>query len=114
MTSTQQLSTLAAANCEVAFDNLTRQLYATDASIYQIEPVAVAFPKATKQAVAIVEAASQAGIADHPARAPARAWPVAPLATAWSSISRATTDTLRISTWSDAPCAWARGWCWTS
>ena len=37
---------LNAANCEVAFDNRTRQLYATDASPYQIGPAAVAFPKA--------------------------------------------------------------------
>ena len=35
MTSAQQQATLTAANCEIAFDNLTRQLYATDASIYQ-------------------------------------------------------------------------------
>ena len=36
MTPTQQHATLAATNCPVAFDNLTRQLYATDASHYQI------------------------------------------------------------------------------
>ena len=46
MTSAQQQAALAATNCEVAFDNLTRQLYATDASLYQIEPLAVAFPEA--------------------------------------------------------------------
>src|SRR5438477_11106474 len=62
MTSAQQLSTLAGANCPIAFDNLTRQLYATDASIYQIEPVAVAFPRNARQASAIIEAAAQAGI----------------------------------------------------
>ena len=50
MTPTQQHATLAAANCEVAFDNLTRQLYATDASHYQIEPIAVAFPRDARQA----------------------------------------------------------------
>src|SRR5262245_61972039 len=66
MTSTQQVSTLAAASCEVAFDNLTRQLYATDASLYQIEPMAVAFPQGAKQACAIVAAASQAGISIIP------------------------------------------------
>ena len=38
MASAQQISALAAVNCEVAFDNLTRQLYATDASIHQVEP----------------------------------------------------------------------------
>lgn len=62
MASAQQISALAAVNCEVALDNLTRQLYATDASIYQIEPMAVAFPRSTKQACAIIQAASQAGI----------------------------------------------------
>jgi FAD/FMN-containing dehydrogenase/Fe-S oxidoreductase len=62
MASAQQLSALAAVNCEVALDNLTRQLYATDASIYQVEPLAVAFPRSTKQACAIIQAASQASI----------------------------------------------------
>src|SRR5438876_93121 len=62
MTPTQQISTLASAGCEVAFDNLTRQLYATDASHYQIEPMAVAFPKGTKQACSIIHAATEAGI----------------------------------------------------
>ena len=62
MTPTQQHATLAATNCPVAFDNLTRQLYATDASHYQIEPLAVAFPHDTKQAAAIIQAAAQAGV----------------------------------------------------
>src|ERR1700744_287821 len=62
MASAQQISALAAGHCEVAFDNLPRQLYATDASIYQIEPMAGAFPRSPKQACAIIQAASQAGI----------------------------------------------------
>src|SRR4051812_10112251 len=62
MTSAQQQSALTATNCEIAFDNLTRQLYATDASLYQIEPLAVAFPRNTKQAKALVEAAAQTGL----------------------------------------------------
>jgi len=53
---------LEAADCEVRFDNLTRQLYATDASIYQIEPVAVAFPRGAKQAASIISAAAEAGL----------------------------------------------------
>jgi FAD/FMN-containing dehydrogenase/Fe-S oxidoreductase len=61
MTPTQQLAALHAANCDVAFDNLTRQLYATDASIYQIEPLAVAFPKNAGEAGAIIQAAAEAG-----------------------------------------------------
>src|ERR1700704_3128975 len=66
MTSAQQQATLTATNCEVAFDNLTRQLYATDASIYQIEPIAVAFPRNERQASGIIEAAAQSGIAVIP------------------------------------------------
>jgi FAD/FMN-containing dehydrogenase/Fe-S oxidoreductase len=66
MTSAQQQAMFTATNCEVAFDNLTRQLYATDASIYQIEPVGVAFPKGARQASAVIEAAAQAGISVIP------------------------------------------------
>ena len=66
MTSTQQRALLAAANCEVAFDNLTCQLYATDASIYQIVPAAVAFPRNVRQASAIVKAAAAAGLSVIP------------------------------------------------
>jgi len=66
MTSAQQLAALAGANCEIVFDQLTRQLYATDASIYRIEPVAVAFPRGTRQASALVEAAMQAGVSVTP------------------------------------------------
>ncbi len=58
----QQQALLSATGCEVAFDNLTRQLYATDASPYQIEPMAVAFPKSAAQAGAIVQAGVQAGL----------------------------------------------------
>ncbi|HZQ48587.1 MAG TPA: FAD-linked oxidase C-terminal domain-containing protein [Verrucomicrobiae bacterium] len=66
MTSVKQESALAAADCDVAFDNLTRQLYATDASIYQIEPLAVAFPRDGRQAGSIIRAAADAGIAIAP------------------------------------------------
>lgn len=66
MTPTQQHATLSAANCEVKFDNLTRQLYATDASHYQIEPLAVAFPRDARQASAIIQAAQQAGVSVIP------------------------------------------------
>src|SRR5256886_8525626 len=61
MTSTQHAA-LAAADCEVAFDDLTRQLYATDASLYQLEPAAVAFPSTAKQASAIIHAADEANM----------------------------------------------------
>jgi FAD/FMN-containing dehydrogenase/Fe-S oxidoreductase len=62
MLSTQQQMAIRGANCEVAFDNLTRQLYATDASIYQIMPEAVAFPANTRQVSALIDAAVQASI----------------------------------------------------
>src|SRR5947207_7437836 len=61
MTSTQR-STLAATDCEVAFDDLTRKLYATDASLYQLEPAAVAFPRSARQASAIIMAAADANM----------------------------------------------------
>ena len=57
-----QTSTLAAADCEVAFDDLTRQLYATDASLYQLQPAAVAFPRSARQASSIITAAADAGV----------------------------------------------------
>lgn len=66
MSPTQQHATLAAANCEVAFDNLTRQLYATDASHYEIEPLGVAFPRNARQARSIIQAAAQAGVSVIP------------------------------------------------
>lgn len=66
MTPAQQISILQAAGCEVRYDSVTRQLYATDASHYQIEPVAVAFPRGSKQASSIVQAASDAGVAVIP------------------------------------------------
>ena len=50
----------------MAFDNRTRQLYATDASPYQIVPAAVAFPRNVKQAGAAFLAAAQAGISVTP------------------------------------------------
>jgi FAD/FMN-containing dehydrogenase/Fe-S oxidoreductase len=66
MTPNQQLVTLKAAVCDVAFDNVTRQAYATDASVYQIEPLAVAFPGSAHDASAIIQAAAQAGVSVIP------------------------------------------------
>ena len=57
-----QLKTLVAADCEIAFDDLTRHLYATDASLYQLEPAAVAFPQSAQQASSIITAAADAGV----------------------------------------------------
>ncbi len=66
MLSAQQLATLNATGCEMAFDNRTRQLYATDASPYQLVPQAVAFPQTLKQAAGAIQAAAQAGISVTP------------------------------------------------
>ncbi len=52
--------------CDVRFDNLTRQLYATDASIYQIEPIGAAFPTSAQQASAVISAAADAGVSITP------------------------------------------------
>ena len=65
MTSAQETK-IRQTGCDVRFDNLTRQLYATDASIYQIEPLGVAFPKGAEQASAVIRAAADAGISVTP------------------------------------------------
>jgi len=61
MTSLQR-SSLENAGCEIAFDDLTRQLYATDASLYQLEPAAVAFPGSAQEASSIIMAAADANV----------------------------------------------------
>ncbi|HEY4414381.1 MAG TPA: FAD-linked oxidase C-terminal domain-containing protein [Verrucomicrobiae bacterium] len=66
MLSTQQIATLKATNKEIAFDNRTLQLYATDASPYQIIPGAVAFPKTAAEASAFISAALSAGLSVTP------------------------------------------------
>src|SRR5207247_3794763 len=43
-----------------------RQLYATDASIYHIEPIGVAFPKDAQQASAVIRAAADSGVSVTP------------------------------------------------
>jgi FAD/FMN-containing dehydrogenase/Fe-S oxidoreductase len=55
-----------ASGCDVHFDNLIRQLYATDASIYQIEPLAVAFPTSAQDASAVIKAAADENISVTP------------------------------------------------
>src|SRR5881409_2875495 len=65
MTSAQEKA-IAETGCEVRFDNLTRQLYATDASIYQIEPVGAAFPRSAQQASAVIRAAADTGLSVTP------------------------------------------------
>lgn len=60
------MAALNSSNCEVAFDNRTRQLFATDASLYQIVPAAVAFPKTTAEAARVIQSAQSAGISVTP------------------------------------------------
>src|SRR5918996_5008254 len=52
--------------CDLRFDNLTRQLYSTDASIYQIHPVGAAFPKTAEQASLVIHAAADTGLSVIP------------------------------------------------
>jgi FAD/FMN-containing dehydrogenase/Fe-S oxidoreductase len=47
---------------EVRFDKMSRLLYSTDASIYQIEPVGVVIPKTVEDVLAVVEAANRYGV----------------------------------------------------
>lgn len=51
-----------ATRCEVRYDDHTRQLFATDASIYQIVPQAVAFPRSPGEAAEVIQAATAAGV----------------------------------------------------
>ncbi len=52
--------------CEVRFDRATRILWSTDASIYQIEPTAVAFPRSAAEASAVIRAGITAGLSITP------------------------------------------------
>jgi len=56
----------AGTSCDVRTDPLTRLLFATDASIYQIEPFAVAFPKSPEEATKVLTNAASEGIAVTP------------------------------------------------
>ncbi len=53
-------------DCEIRFDHLTRLLYACDASIYQIMPLGVAFPRTAAQAASLMRAAADAGVSVIP------------------------------------------------
>ena len=53
-------------SCEIRSDDTTRQLYATDASIYQIIPKAVAFPRSPDQVRDAIQAARAAGMSVTP------------------------------------------------
>ncbi|WP_188882425.1 FAD-binding and (Fe-S)-binding domain-containing protein [Halarchaeum grantii] len=51
---------------EVRFDSYSRELYATDASLYEVEPVGVVFPASTADVAAVVEYCAEEGIAVLP------------------------------------------------
>ncbi len=57
---------LAGTGCEVRFDNLARQMYATDASIYEIQPAGVAFPRNAQEAANVIRTTVEAGISITP------------------------------------------------
>ena len=59
---TNQHSALVASGCELRTDMLTRCLYAVDASIYRVEPAAVAFPRSAAEAARLLRAAADSGI----------------------------------------------------
>jgi FAD/FMN-containing dehydrogenase/Fe-S oxidoreductase len=65
MTSAQERK-IRQTGCDARFDNLTRQLYSTDASIYQIHPVGAAFPKTAEQASLVLHATADAGLSITP------------------------------------------------
>ena len=51
---------------EVRFDKMSRALYSTDASIYQIEPVGVVIPRTPEDVIAVVETANKYGVSVLP------------------------------------------------
>lgn len=57
-----QDAALTGSGCEVRTDRLTRCLYAVDASIYRVEPAAVAFPRSAGEAAALLRAAADSGV----------------------------------------------------
>src|SRR4029450_4337374 len=65
MTSAQERK-IRQTGCDARFDNLTRQLYSTDASIYQIHPAGAAFPKTAEQARLVIHATADAGLSITP------------------------------------------------
>jgi FAD/FMN-containing dehydrogenase/Fe-S oxidoreductase len=61
-----QRTSLQNSGCEVASDKLALTLYASDASLHQITPKAVAFPRTAQEAGAIIRAAAESGLSVIP------------------------------------------------
>ena len=57
-----QKRALEASGCEVRTDMLTCCLYAVDASIYRVEPAAVAFPRSAVEAANVLRVAAENGV----------------------------------------------------
>lgn len=66
MLTPRQQAVLAATGCELDCRPLTCQLYATDASLYEVRPAGVAFPATASQAAALLRAAAEAGVSVTP------------------------------------------------
>lgn len=62
MNAIQQQSFRQGTTCDVRFDDLTRNLYATDASLHQVMPTGVAFPKNAKETSEVMRLAAEAGL----------------------------------------------------
>ncbi len=62
MNSSTKSRMLRDAGCEIRVDELTCALYATDASIYQIKPFGVAFPRSAEEVSGLVRAAASEGL----------------------------------------------------
>ena len=62
MTRDLQAALAEALRGEVRFDSYTRHLYSTDASIYAVEPLGVAFPRDADDVVAAIDVAGRFGV----------------------------------------------------
>ncbi|MCH8310148.1 MAG: FAD-binding oxidoreductase, partial [Chloroflexi bacterium] len=47
---------------EVRFDKMSRVIYSTDASIYQIEPIGIVIPRTAEDVIAVVETANRQNV----------------------------------------------------
>ena len=62
MSSSLQRELTRAVDGEVRFDKVTRALYSTDASVYQIEPLGVVIPRSAEGVARAVEIAARHGV----------------------------------------------------
>ena len=66
MSATLRKTVGAASDCEVRWDVLSRQLYATDASIYQVQPLGVALPKSAEETAGLMAVLNAEGVSMIP------------------------------------------------